>query len=141
MHHVPFQGKMRQRHRNVTGHNIVSHFYSLYCHQKDCSVSTGVNSRSFLDHLSVFCCIVIPGLESTFKIWVSVRKTCPVFGFPWQFLGFLSKSLTLSVGLTIPGFPVGNPGPRIGFPPPFLGVPDIRKPSNFEPCYPRIIQY
>ena len=32
------------------------------------------------------------------------------------------------------GFPVGNPGSNFGFPPPFLGVSEIRKPSNFAPC-------
>ncbi len=48
--------------------------------------------------------IILPGLEITIKIWVSVRKTCLE-----QYLDFL-------------GFH------------PFLGVPDIRKPSNFEPC-------
>ncbi len=34
-----------------------------------------------------------------------------------------------------PGFPVGKPGSKFGFPSPFLGVPEIRKPSNFEPYY------
>ncbi len=32
------------------------------------------------------------------------------------------------------GFPVGKPGPKFGFPSPFLSVSEIRKPSNFEPC-------
>ena len=64
------------------------------------------------------------------------RKPVSVFGFPQQFLGFLSEnqSLRLSVGLTNPEVLVENPDPRIGFLSPFLGVPDIRKPSNSEPC-------
>ncbi len=39
-------------------------------------------------------------------------KPASVFGFPRQFLGFLSEhtSLRLSVGMTIPGFPVGLDG-------------------------------
>ena len=74
-----------------------------------------------VDHLSD----EISGLEITIKIWVPV----PIYGFPDRY-----PSLRLSVGLTIPGFLcIGNPGPRIGFSSPFLGVPDIWKPSNVEP--------
>ncbi len=83
---------------------------------------------------------VVSGLKITIKIGVFIRYTClsiwispAISGFP---VNMVRKplSLRLSIGLTIPGFLVGNPGPTIGFPSPFLGVTDIRKPSNLEPC-------
>ena len=62
---------------------------------------------------------------------VLFRKPAWEFWFPQVFLGFPPEdpSLTLSIYVTIPGFPVGKPGKKS----PLLGVPDIWKPSNFEP--------
>ena len=85
---------------------------------------------------------VCPGTE----IKIPFGKPTSGFGFPWQFLGFLSENpsirvrptfppdLRLSIYLPISGFPVRNPAPKFGFMWLFLGVPEIRKPSNFKPC-------
>ncbi len=66
-----------------------------------------------------------------YAVYIRLRE--PKFGLRIEF-GFLRQCLTLSIYLLFPEFPVGNHAPRFGFPSPFLGVPGIWKPSNFEPC-------
>ncbi len=77
------------------------------------------------------------GYKLQLKFGFPFGKLASEFGYHQQFLGFLSEnqSLMLPIYLTIPGFLVGNPALKFGFPSPFLGVLEIRKPSNFEPCW------
>ena len=71
------------------------------------------------------------GLEFTIHLWVSIRKTCLRISISAAISRFPARRPKFKV-VHVPDNPY--PAKKIGFPSPFLGVPDIRKPSNFKPC-------
>ena len=79
-----------------------------------------------------------PGCEITKNYLVSFRKLNPKIWVSESLSGFPSGSQIHleSLALIFTGCPFGNPCKIIGFPAVFLGVPDIRKLSNFAPCWP-----
>ena len=68
-------------------------------------------------------------------IFVRDVPTCPpnLYPLPYKMFEKDTPSLTKFAKTQTPGNPISYSF-WFGFPSPFLGVPEIRKPSSFDPC-------